>query len=368
MRTRLSRLETYVLTRTLMSVGAALLIIAAIIMLVDFVALSRDVGVRAKETSAVQLFGLTLLQSPAVILMLLPFAFLFGVLAAFVGLNRRSELIAMRAAGISAWRFILPAAGAAALIGVLNVLALNPIASQMSATFEEQKAALMNGYLNDGPKAVWMRQGDGKNQIIIRAAKREPGLGVDLKDVSLFAYTLDKEGALKFSRRIDADEARLEPKQWRLLNVREGEPGGAVLRTPSITVPSTLTVRTAISKFASPQSVPFWGLPGVIARTEGAGFSATAYRFQLQSLLATPVLYAAMSMLAAAFSLRLFRSGGLSGLVASAVGLGFLFFFLNQLCASLGRAEIIPPILAAWTPALLTLISGATLLAYTEDG
>ncbi len=73
-------------------------------------------------------------------------------------------------------------------------------------------------------------------------------------------------------------------------------------------------------------------------------------------------------MLAAAFSLRLFRSGGLSTLVASAVGLGFVFFFLNQLCASLGRAEIIPPLLAAWTPALLTLLSGITLLAYTEDG
>ena len=81
--------------------------IAAIIMLIDFVALSRDVGVRAKETSALQLMALTLLQSPSVILVLLPFAFLFGVLGAFVGLNRRSELIAMRAAGISAWRFIL---------------------------------------------------------------------------------------------------------------------------------------------------------------------------------------------------------------------------------------------------------------------
>lgn len=368
MRTRLNRLETYVLTRTLVSVGVALAVIAAIIGLVDFVALSRDVGVRAKETSAAQLFGLTLLQSPSVILLLLPFAFLFGVLGAFVGLNRRSELIAMRAAGISAWRFIMPAAFAAAAIGVVNVLVLNPVASAMNEEFEVQKAALMNNYLGEAKKAVWLRQGDGRTQVIIRADERAPGDGVRLKGVSLFAYTLDKEGSLKFSRRIDADEARLEPGRWRMIGVREGLPGGAAIRSAQLTLPSSLTARTALAKVSSAQSAPFWTLPSIIARTEAAGFSATAYRLQLQALLATPLLYAAMSMLAAAFSLRLFRSGGLSGLVASAVGLGFVFFFLNQLCSSLGKAEVIPPILAAWIPPLITLISGATLLAYTEDG
>ena len=368
MRTRLNRLEIYVLTRTLLAVGAALAVIAAIIGLVDFVALSRDVGVRAKETSAAQLFGLTLLQSPSVILLLMPFAFLFGVLAAFVGLNRRSELIAMRAAGISAWRFIMPAAGAAAAIGVVTVLVLNPIASAMNEQFEVQKAALMNNYLGDLKKAVWLRQGDGRSQVIIRADSREPGAAVRLKGVSLFAYTLDKDGSLKFSRRLDADEARLEPNRWRLIGVREGAPGGAAIRSAQLTLPSSLTARTALQKVASAKSAPFWALPSIIASTEAAGFSATAYRLQLQTLLATPLLYAAMSMLAAAFSLRLFRSGGLAGLVASAVGLGFVFFFLNQLCSALGKAEVIPPLLAAWIPPLVTLISGATLLAYTEDG
>ena len=369
LRFRLNRLESYVLTRTLTSVGVALLIIAGIILLVDFVTISKDVGGRAKDISTGTILGLTALQSPSVILLLLPFAFLFGVLAAFVGLNRRSELIAMRAAGVSAWRFILPATVAAAVIGVANVLVLNPLASQMNAQYEEQKAALMNGYLGEaGNKAIWMRQGDGKGQVIIHALSRDKGPGVVLRSVSFFAYTLDKEGGLKFSRRVDADEARLEPKQWKLIGVREGAPGGATITSPSLAVPSTLNTRTAVAKFASAQSVPFWGLPEVISRTERAGFSATAYRLQMQVLLATPVLYAAMSILAAAFSLRLFRSGGLSGLVASAVGLGFVFFFLNQLCGALGRAEIIPPILAAWTPPLLTLLSGVTLLAYTEDG
>ncbi|MHB8287318.1 MAG: LptF/LptG family permease, partial [Caulobacteraceae bacterium] len=105
LRLRLTRIERYVLTRTLIGVGGALGVLSAILLLIDFVELSRTVGVRAKEASVVDIFGLTLLEVPAKILQILPFAFLFGVLAAYVNLNRRSELVALRAAGVSAWRF-----------------------------------------------------------------------------------------------------------------------------------------------------------------------------------------------------------------------------------------------------------------------
>jgi lipopolysaccharide export system permease protein len=103
-------------------------------------------------------------------------------------------------------------------------------------------------------------------------------------------------------------------------------------------------------------------------RTEQAGFSATPYRLRLQQLFATPLLYAAMSILAAAFSLRLMRLGGLAALAGSGVGLGFVIFFFNQLCEALGKSEVIFPFAAAWAPPVLALLAGFTLLCYTEDG
>jgi lipopolysaccharide export system permease protein len=109
---KLGLLERYVMMRTLSTVGVALAVIALIILLIDFVELSRDVGARA-ETGFLAVLGLTLMKSPTTVLVLLPFVFLFGVQFAFVLLNRGSELIAMRAAGVSAWRFIFPAAAAA---------------------------------------------------------------------------------------------------------------------------------------------------------------------------------------------------------------------------------------------------------------
>jgi lipopolysaccharide export system permease protein len=364
---RLGQIERYVLARTLLGVLMALAVISTIIFLISFVELTRTVGVRAKDISPFEVFGLALLESPTTILILLPFTFLFGVLGAFVNLNRRSELIAMRAAGVSAWRFIFPAAGAAAVIGVVTVMALNPIASDMNDQFQRLENKLMEGYLDDKPKELWIRQGDKQHQMIIRA-KSNQGPGVHLRGVSVFMYNLDPDGSVKFARRIDANEAGLQNGQWYLSGAREGQPGEQAKTFDAVTIPSTLNQRTALERFSSPAAIPFWGLPGVIARTERAGFSATAYRLEFQQLLATPLMFAAMSVLAAAFSLRLLRLGGLAGLAGSGVALGFVFFFMNALCSSLGKGGVIPAFVAAWTPPTLALLAGLTLLCYTEDG
>jgi lipopolysaccharide export system permease protein len=364
---RFGHIERYVLARSLMGVLAALLVISFVIVLVDFVELSRTVGVRARDASVLDVFGLASLESPGVILLLLPFAFLFGVLGAYMNLNRRSELIAMRAAGVSAWRFILPAAMAAAVIGLFAVTVLNPVASQLNAEFQRRQARMMENYLPTAPKAIWRQQGDGKNQIIIRAA-RQQGPGVRLMDVTMMVYRRQPDGGLRFSRRIDADEARLQNGKFVLLGVRAATPGSLAVRFSEVSVPSSLNFTAALEQLASPQAVPFWALPLTIQRTERAGFSATGYRLQFHQLLATPVMFAGMSVLAAAFSLGLLRLGGLAALAGSGVALGFLFFFLNQLCTSLGRAGVMPPMAAAWTPPALALLAGFTLLCYTEDG
>ena len=97
---RLGGIERYVLVQQLKSLGVTLAVISALVMLIDFVEVSRGVG-SAQDLSAVRIFGLVLLKSPSVIVQLMPFVFLFGTLGAYIGLNRRSELIAMRAAGVS---------------------------------------------------------------------------------------------------------------------------------------------------------------------------------------------------------------------------------------------------------------------------
>ncbi|MGA0604366.1 LptF/LptG family permease [Phenylobacterium sp. VNQ135] len=366
--TGVGRLERYVMGRLMGGVGAALAVISAVILLIQFVELSSQVGTRA-DVGASSIMGLTLLRAPSLIQILLPFCFLFGGMGAFVGLNRKSELVAMRAAGISAWRFILPSAGLAAVLGLLAVGLLNPVASSLNARFEAERARLMENYLGDQPQDVWIRQGDDRTQIVIHARDRETRAGtVILRGVSVFVYEKDGRGAPEFRRRLEATEARLMPGFWQLSNVAEAGAGESSIRSESLSIRSTLDAEAAMERFASPEAIAFWRLPAAIRLTEQAGFSAAGYRLRLQQLLATPVLFAAMSILAAAFSLRLVRLGGLAGLAGVGVALGFVMFFFNQFAGALAKADIIPLAAAAWAPVLVALLAGLTLLCYTEDG
>jgi len=361
------RMQLYVLSRTLVGVGTALALIASVIMLIDFVELSRTLGGRM-ELTFVQLLGLTLLKSPAVILLLLPFAFLFGTMGAFVALNRRSELVAMRAAGVSAWRFTFPAAAAAFVLGVVTVTLLNPVASAMNARFEDRRAELTEGQ-PENAQEIWLRQGDDSQQIVIHAHSHDTVEDVvRLRGVSLFIQSVAANGELGFSRRIEAAEARLLPGSWKLSDVREAMPGAGSVHSEQISIPSMLDHRTAMEKFVTPTAVAFWRLPATIRSAELAGYSSAGYRLRLQQLLATPLLFAAMSVLAAAFSLGLMRLGDLASLAGAGVALGFIVFFLNEFCGALGATEVIPADIAAWAPPLLALLAGVTLLCYTEDG
>jgi lipopolysaccharide export system permease protein len=364
---RLGRLERYVLIQLARSLGVALAVIAALVMLIDFVEISRGLG-SDTDLSGLRILGLMLLKSPAVIVQLLPFVFLFGTLAAFVGLNRRSELVAMRAAGVSAWRFVLPAAGAALLLGVLTVTVIGPVAASADGLFQRERARISGSVLGaEEQQAIWLREGDGPRQMVIRAGRQDRA-NARLLDVTFFIYATDPQGQRRFTERIDAPSASLSAGRWRLFDAVGAQTGQRAVRYATLDLPSALADEEAFERFARPQSTPFWSLPGQIQRIEDAGFSSTAYRLRLQSLLSTPLAFAAMTILAAAFSLRLMRLGDLARMAVAAVVLGFAFFFLSQFSAAMGSAEVVPPFVAAWLPAILTALAAFTLLFYTEDG
>ena len=249
---RLGQIERYVLVQQARSLGIALGVIAALIMLIDFVEISRGVGSDV-DLSGARIFGLMLLKSPQVIIQLLPFVFLFGTLAAFVGLNRRSELIAMRAAGVSAWRFVLPAAGAALVFGLITVSALGPLAASADGLFQRERTRLSGsaGGVEAVP-TVWIREGDDTRQMVIRA-ERQDRSSARLLDVTFFIYTNGAEGMRTFSERIDADSASLSNGSWRLVNAVGAEIGQRAVRYATLDLPSSLADEEAFERFARPQ-------------------------------------------------------------------------------------------------------------------
>ena len=150
--------------------------------------------------------------------------------------------------------------------------ALTPLASALNARFEAVRDRLMADYIAVAPTDIWLRQGDKHSQMVIRAKSRDMvGSTVRLNTVSLFISNVNTDGDLEFSRRIEAKEARLVGKDWRLTGAREATPGAGAVNYDSLIIPSTLDARAALARFAPPTTIPFWGLPAFISRTEQIG-------------------------------------------------------------------------------------------------
>ena len=96
-----SRLGRYITARVISGVAVALTCVLVSILLIDLVEQMRSIGART-ELSMLEALRLTLLKTPMLIEQTLPFIMLAGTMMAVIGLNRSSELVAMRAAGVSA--------------------------------------------------------------------------------------------------------------------------------------------------------------------------------------------------------------------------------------------------------------------------
>ncbi len=96
-----SMLNRYIAKRIIKGLLLAFMVVTSIIMLVDFVEGTRNIG-WDQEIGSGTLFLMTLLKAPKLIEQTIPFVVLFGVMGTLYSLNRRSELIVLRASGLSA--------------------------------------------------------------------------------------------------------------------------------------------------------------------------------------------------------------------------------------------------------------------------
>ncbi|MFT3726447.1 MAG: LPS export ABC transporter permease LptG [Terricaulis sp.] len=361
-----SRMGRYVISRVIVGVTIALVGVLASILLIDFVEQMRTIGTRA-DLTPLSALRLTLLKTPMLVEQTLPFVMLAGSMMAIIGLNRGSELVAMRAAGISAWRFLTPSAFVGVLLGIVVVTALNPLGAYFYREFEADKAQALNQFASTTPhQGIWIRQGDPNGQVVIHAD------GVDQSGSILsnatFLFFENENDALHFTRRIRAVTAELKPGFWQLHNLVEAMPGSRPEHEVNLAIPTNLDATAMINRFVTPATLSFWQLPGFISDARQAGFAPTRYELKLQSLLAYPLLLAAMAGIGAAFSLQLQRLGNLARWGASGVAIGLFLFFYSQLAGAFAITQTVPAFIAAWSPPATGIFIALAMVAFLEDG
>ncbi|HUN42403.1 MAG TPA: LPS export ABC transporter permease LptG [Acetobacteraceae bacterium] len=364
-------LSTYISRQFVLSVMAMLFALTGLTALFDFLELLRRAASRPDTTFAT-ITEVEALRLPYLALQILPFAILLGGILCFWRLTRSSELIVARAAGVSAWEFLTAPTFCALLFGVIAVTVGTPLSSIMFARAEQ----LENSYLSvgGGPLALnsgdlWLRQSDRgltpQGVALIHASD------VQLKRQRLTAsnvsvFRLDARD--RFLARIQATHAVLDPGHWVLANAHTLRPDQPPGPAEQISLPTDLTVQRIQESFASPDTLSVWALPGFIHLLQRSGFSTVRHRLHFQSLLALPLLCATMVLVAAGFSMRPARRGGVARMLGSGVAAGFALFMISKIAEEFGQSGALPVVLAAWAPAASGLMLAVALLLHMEDG
>ena len=363
----LSRLGRYVFARVLSGVAIALATVLISILLIDFVEELKTVGTRV-DLSVMEAVRLTLLKTPMLIEQTLPFVVLAGSMMAIIALNRRSELIAMRASGVSAWRFLMPPAFVGVVLGVLTVTLLNPLGASLYRQFQASRDVALTDRTPDSasPHGVWIRQGDRDGQVVIHA-DRVGASGAQLEQATFMFFEM-RDNALRFSRRMRVAQAELRPGFWQLTDVTEASPGQQPTHEDHLAIPTSLDATELLNRFVTPATLSFWALPSFIHNARQAGFAPTRYELKWQALLAYPLLLAAMAGLGAAFSLQLYRLGHLAQWGAAGGGIGLFLFFYGQLAGAFAITQTVPPAVAAWSAPVAGIFIALALVAFLEDG
>ncbi len=368
-------LTAYVARRFAAMTVAMLAALSGLVSLFDLIELLRRAATRTDVgfSLVAEIAGL---RVPYVMLQIMPFAILLGGIVAFWRLTRSSELIVARAAGVSAWGFLAGPVGVALLLGIAGTTAISPLSSIMLARAER----LDNLYLRNssGISALaggrlWLRQADpGLEPRGVAIISGVPFGGQDLLrgrllrigEVSVWRLSADDRPLA----RIEAPEARLMRGRWILTDAVVFGEDRRASAPATIEFPTELTPERIEESFASPDTLGFWSLPGFIAVLESAGFSAVRHRLHFQSLLSLPMLSAAMALLAAGFSMRPSRRGGVAQMIGGGVAAGFALFVLDKISSEFGEAGTLPVVLAAWAPAAAGLLLALALLLHLEDG
>jgi lipopolysaccharide export system permease protein len=315
---------------------------------------------------------LAFLNLPAALYQILPLIVLLATLALFLALARSSEMVVVRASGRSGLRAVMAPVVAALGLGVVGIVVVNPIVAATQVQLEREAARFQTGIssvLAVSEEGVWLRQGDGEGQTVIRAARGSLD-GTILFEATFLAF--DARGTPV--QRVDAARAELRPGEWVLDGAKswplgdsanpEAEAGAAA----RLVIPSTLTREQIRDSFGTPEAIPIFELPRFIAALDAAGFSARLHRMWLAMELANPLMLAGMVLIGAAFTMRHQRAGRSGVMVLAALCMGFLLYFARDFAQVLGEEGQIGVALAAWVPPVAAILLPLGVILHLEDG
>ncbi len=338
-------------------VGGTLLTLVVLLPLLGFFLLANELeqvgvaGYRFQEALLVTLLGL-----PRYAYQVFPIATLIGALLGLGALANRSELVAMRAAGVSVGRI----AGAGVLGGLLLAIGalllgelVAPAADQRSIAL---KRAALSGEVSQQTEAGFWAVDSGSFVNI-----REIRSGTSLRDISI--YQVDNDGGTLTTTH--AEGARFQDGQWVLEGLsrsRASREGVQVERLPNAGWSSMLNPGILEVVVVDPRILPVWGLWKYIRFMHVNAQDASNYEVIFWGKVVHPLLTLSMILVSIPVLLGSARSRGTGARIFFAVLVGILYYVVSRTFSYLALLYGLSPLGAALAPLLLFLGAAVLLL------
>ncbi|MEO5973211.1 MAG: LPS export ABC transporter permease LptG [Sphingomicrobium sp.] len=345
------------LTRSL----AVLVALVLILMTLDLLGESGKI-LRVEGNGDAELWRYVMLRLPLLAARFLPFSVLLGTLIAFAGLNQHSEVIAIKAAGISAHQILAPlmvaSLGIAGLTFVFNETIVVNSARAVTAWSDNDYGPVPAASAISSN--VWVRHGSD----LVRA-RYIGGTGSAFHAEKLTIY--EREGGI-LARIVEAERAVPAGGAWTLHQVRIYDAEmNLVRRQPQLRALAGVEPAQFTLARTDPDLVDFFTLKNRIAQLDRAGRPSAEARAGLWHKISGPLSTLLMPLLAAVAAFGLARSGQVLLRAVVGMALGFAYFVADNFSLAMGNVGAYPPIVAAWAPFLLFLLIGETVLIRSEE-
>ena len=362
-RVRGPRASTYIIDRYLVSQYVTFIAIgtgvASVLILVVDLIQYLDRFLRSKPPFIYILQHL-LYRLPGSLYEGLPIIVLISTVLLFLTLTQQRELDALKAAGISLYRASLPILLVAFSISLTSGLLQETVLPGLNAKAEEVDRVKIRG---NQPRhlqrqtQIWYRSSDTRFLRMELLDPIERSLeGLLVVDISPKFSLLD---------RLDASKARWTDAGWMLSDgaYRQVGPGNRVIvdafTERLVSMPEQINDLVQVQK--SPETMSFRELRLYVGRLAESGHQVGKYLVQLDSKLSFPLVHVIMALVAIPFALVSPRSGGRGVGIAVAILISVGYWLVHSVAIAFAKAELLPPMLGAWTANIVFAGIGATL-------
>ena len=336
-------IDRYLLREFAVYFGYGLAAGAALFLVIDFVeTMDRIVAIKPPLSALLEHYGYRI---PAALHQAMPVIVLIAIVFLFMELTRHHELTALKAAGVSLYRISRPVLLMAVGLSAGSLIFQETLLPLLNARGEAVDRTAIRG---EAPRHLaryvqwWYRTSESG---FVRVDLLDP-MRRDMHGVTF----LDLDGDFHLVRRLDTPHVRLTPAGWAISEGVQRVFDGQVA-TVSTMAPSVLALPTVLEDLTALQGTPaaltFRELRAYIKRLEDSGHAVTPYLVPLYAKLAFPLTTIVLAVLGIACALR-WPTRGRVAAVAVAVIIVMGHWVANAMALSLGKAELLSPMLAVW--------------------